>query len=146
MKTNITKDLFCEICLLQFDKNYVYDVHMSLVHMKNNYSTDSPQSKIDETVVQKKIKALDKGVIFENIQRSTTIETMNKNTNVIHEEKKPHTCPNCDYSSARKTSLKNHIDVVHEGKKPHKCSICDRSFAQTNTLKRHVSAVHEGKI
>ena len=70
MKTNIKKDLFCEFCLLQFDKNYVYDVHMSLVHKKN--STDSPKSKIDGTVVQKKIKALNKEVIFERIQRSTT--------------------------------------------------------------------------
>ena len=56
MKTNIKRDLFCEFCLLQFDKNYVYDVHMSLVHKKTNYSTDSPQSEIDETVVKKKKK------------------------------------------------------------------------------------------
>ena len=31
--------------MLQFDKKYVYDVHMSLVHKKKNYSADSPQSK-----------------------------------------------------------------------------------------------------
>ena len=48
MKTNIIKDLYCELCSLQFDKKYVYDVHMSLVHKK----TKCPQSKIEKTVAK----------------------------------------------------------------------------------------------
>ena len=30
----IVKDLYCELCSLQFDKKYVFDLHMSLVHGK----------------------------------------------------------------------------------------------------------------
>ena len=109
---------------------------MSLVHKKN--STDSPKSKIDGTVVQKKIKALNKEVIFESIQRSTTNGTMNKNIDMIHEEKKPHKCSICDYSFAAKGSLKIHTDAVHLGKKPHKCSVCDYCCATKGDLKIHI--------
>ena len=54
MKTNIIEDLFCELCSLQFDKKYVYDVHMTLVHKK----TLCPQSKIDKTACNKKLLSL----------------------------------------------------------------------------------------
>ena len=45
-------------------------------------------TKIDGTGVQKKIKALNKEVIFESIQRSTTNGTMNKKSDEIHKKKK----------------------------------------------------------
>ena len=32
MTQNILRDLFCELCLLQFDKKAVFDMHLSLVH------------------------------------------------------------------------------------------------------------------
>ena len=32
MSQNILRDLFCELCLLQFDKKAVFDMHLSLVH------------------------------------------------------------------------------------------------------------------
>ena len=48
MNSDIVKDFFCDLCLLQFDKKYVYDVHMTLVHKT---STESPQSKIDKKAV-----------------------------------------------------------------------------------------------
>ena len=45
LKSNITvkeeqhnggfKDFFCDLCSLQFDKKYVYDVHIKLVHPNN---------------------------------------------------------------------------------------------------------------
>ena len=30
------KDFFCDLCSLQFDKQYVFDLHIKLVHTKNN--------------------------------------------------------------------------------------------------------------
>ena len=46
LKSNITvkdeqpnfglKDFFCDMCSLQFDKQYVFDLHIKLVHTKNN--------------------------------------------------------------------------------------------------------------
>ena len=54
------KDFFCDLCLLQFDKKYVFNVHMTLVHKKS--STESPQSKIDETAVIKENAELNEKV------------------------------------------------------------------------------------
>ena len=34
MESIILKDLFCELCALQFNKKAVYDMHLSLVHKK----------------------------------------------------------------------------------------------------------------
>ena len=46
LKSNITvkdeqpnfglKDFFCDMCSLQFDKQYVFDLHIKLMHTKNN--------------------------------------------------------------------------------------------------------------
>ena len=141
MKTNKVKDLFCDLCSLQFDKKYVYDVHMSLVH--KNCSTDSPSSKIDETVVKRENKDTD--VAFENIQNSKSKGNMNKHIDVIHEEKKPYQCSICEYRCTMKGKMNRHINSVHEGKKPHKCSICDHCFALKHQLKVHISAIHDGK-
>jgi hypothetical protein len=30
------RDFFCDLCSLQFDKQYVYDLHIKLMHTKNN--------------------------------------------------------------------------------------------------------------
>ena len=88
------KDLFCDLCFLQFDKKYVFDVHMTLVHKKTS-STESPQSKIDKTEVNKEDWDL-------------TEETFESK-----KEKKPLKCSICDYSCKTKALLKKHIDGVH---------------------------------
>ena len=134
MKTNIKKQMFCELCSLQFDKKYVYDVHMSSVHNK----TMCPQSKIDETAVKKKNGDMVQETNFDLIKNSIMRSNMN-------EGKKPHQCSICDYSFANKQNLKKHIDAVHEGKKPHKCLICDYSFSRKDQLKNHIDANHEEK-
>ena len=121
--------------MIQFDKKYVYDVHMSLVHKK--CSTDSP--KIDKTV---KRENKDTDVAFESIQKSKSKGKMNNHIDVIHEEKKPYQCLICDYCCTTKGNLKNHIDAVHEGKKPHKCSICDYRCSTKGTLKAHIKATY----
>ena len=116
MKINIMKDLFCDVCSLQFDKEYLYNVHMTLVHKKTLCS----QFKIDKTVVKKKKADLGEETSFDLIQNSIIWSNMNKKNDAVHEGKKPHQCSICDYSCAYKQNLKKHIDAVHEGKKPHK--------------------------
>ena len=126
METNIIKDLFCELCSLQFDKKYVYDVHMSLIHKK----TMCPQSKIDETVVKKKNLNLGQETSFDLIPNSIIRSNINKKNDAVHEGKKPHQCSICDYSCATKSNLKSHIDAIHKRKKPHKCESCNKSFSR----------------
>ena len=74
MKTNIMKDFFCKLCSLQFDKKYVYDVHMSLIHKK----TMCLQSKIDETVVKKENVDLGEETSFDLIQNPIIRSNINK--------------------------------------------------------------------
>ena len=69
METNITKDLFCVLCSLQFDKKSLYEVHMSLVHKK---PMCSPQSKIEKTAVNREKEDLGEEISFDLIQNSTT--------------------------------------------------------------------------
>ena len=54
MENIILKDLFCELCALQFDKKAVYDIHQAFVHgktlkiEKERLDSDENQHKKDE--------------------------------------------------------------------------------------------------
>jgi KRAB domain-containing zinc finger protein len=62
----------------------------------------------------------------------------------VHEQKKPHKCSICDFTTSRKETLKVHVESIHEGKKLHKCSICDYTSSYKGHLKTHIESVHEG--
>ena len=42
MENIILRDLFCELCALQFDKKVVYDMHQFLVHKKVQKIKEEP--------------------------------------------------------------------------------------------------------
>ena len=46
------KELYCEICKLQFDKKFVYDIHLSFVHGEKKPNINSEN---DEQVSQKNL-------------------------------------------------------------------------------------------
>ena len=52
MKEHINKDLFCDICSIQFDKKFVYDMHLSLVHLKKTEIKFEPENYEDFLVVK----------------------------------------------------------------------------------------------
>ena len=60
--------------------------------------------------------------------------------------KNRHRCSQCNYSTKRKESLKNHINVVHEGGKALvlKCDICGISACSKYKIIDHKLRVHEG--
>ena len=124
-------NLFCEKCLLQFDKKIVYDIHLSFVH--------NVKETKDEKLTENNEK--DRGLCLSS-KSEKPCETF-VNPGIVPKEKSSHKCPICDYSSSNTGHLKRHIDSVHGGKKPHKCSICDQSFALKGHLKRHIDSVHE---
>ena len=128
----INNALFCDKCLLQFDKKIVYDIHLSFVH------------KISSIV-----ESEEKTIEIKNEDTDSAFQTDSKkpNQNIINpmdEENKPHKCKMCNYTTSHKGHLNHHIKSVHEEKKPHNCSICDYSFSQRGCLKRHIITVHEG--
>ena len=146
MKLNIKKDLFCKMCSLQFDKKYVYDVHLSLVHKKFKSSTGRIQSRFDETVDEKENMDLGEQDAFEStIQNPSTNGSLREHIKATKKGKKLYKCLICDYNFTKKSNLKTHIDAIHEGKKPHKCSICDYSCTRKASFKIHIDAIHEGK-
>ena len=105
-------DWFCEKCALQFDKKYVFDLHLSLVH--------GQKIKVKKEPLICKEK-------FQDPQ-------MSENDLSDHKVEDPLQCNICDSSFKAKQNLKNHIRSVHEGKKPFECIICDARFAKKSNL------------
>ena len=169
MNPIIIKDLFCELCSMQFDKKVVYDIHMSFVHKKTEeiYNNDQTMIKIEN-------EDLTQEVAFESTQNSQKFNSSNERTEkssmkhsfcddkipphipskknklsehivVVQKIKKSYNCSVCNHSFSLKCKLKRHFEAVHEGKKPHKCSICEYSCKTKAQLKNHINAVHEGK-
>ena len=129
----INNALFCDKCLLQFDKKIVFDTHLSFVHK-----------------ISSKVESEEKTIEIKNEDTDSAFQTDSKKTyqniiNPIDEKNKPHKCKMCNYTTSQKGHLNHHIKSVHEGKKSHKCSICDYSFSEKGSLKRHIKSVHEGK-
>ena len=117
----ILKDLFCTLCSLQFDKKYVFDVHLSIVHGQNiGVKTESEVCEENKTKVEEKYCS----------------------GNVVDKKFK---CDICNQCFTTKKHLRKHNESVHEGKKTFKCSICDASFSLKPAMKKHIKSVHDGK-
>ncbi len=158
----INNVLFCDKCLLQFDKKIVFDIHLSFVH-KISIKVESEEKTIEiknedtDSACQTDSKKPNQDIINPFVKGNkphkckmcnyTTSQKgqLNHHIKSTHEEKKLHKCSICDYSFSKKESLKRHIESVHEKKKPHKCSICNKSFARKFELKTHTVIVHEKK-
>ena len=54
-------------------------------------------------------------------------------------------CEFCEFASAVKATLNEHIQGVHEGKKPFKSEFCAYATAYKHHLIEHIQRVHEGK-
>ena len=88
MSQIIFRDLYCEQCSLQFDKKYVYDLHLSLVHGQ-----------------EIKVKT-------ESTTCEENIEDFQKNEKVLSDKSFK-----CDKSFVKsKQNLKSHIESVNEKK------------------------------
>ena len=68
---------------------------------------------------------------------------MGAHIQTVHEQKKPHVCPQCSKPFGLEKVLKRHIMSVHEGIKKFKCELCDFASIDKSHLKEHVGIVHE---
>ena len=51
MENTILKDSFCGLCMLQFGKKAIYDMHQSLVHKKAQDIKEEPQISAGENII-----------------------------------------------------------------------------------------------
>ena len=58
---------------------------------------------------------------------------------------RPHKCPECDYTSSDKASLKIHIMGQHTDERPHQCKECNYKCIDKTTLTNHIRSQHSGK-
>ena len=79
----MSRDFFCERCSLQFDKAYVFDLHLSLVHGEKKIEV-----KVESPICE------------ENLQESQISETEFSYQTVI-KNKKPFKCNVCYASFAQ---------------------------------------------
>ena len=107
MSTDSQKDLFCELCSLQFHSKTVFNFHKSLVHPN-------------------KCDICDKNL--------SSKEKLARHIYSVHEGKGLENCEICEKNFGDKSTLKAHISSVHEGKKPFKCSYSDANFTLKTRL------------
>ena len=140
----LMRDLYCYQCSLQFDKKYIFDVHLSFVHGEKLDIKEEPEpqpSVIHETKeLEINHQEEENGWKNESKRRKVSIQTSSD-----HEEKKKFKCDICDVNFGCKGTLNRHVTTVHDGKKRFKCDICYASFGYKSNLNRHVATVHEGK-
>ena len=152
---NHKKDLYCEKCSLQFDKKYVYDLHLTLVHeqeievkkepttCEGNFGELRQNEKVFSDHINHKV---DKSLKCDNCNSFfRSQQNLKQHIESVHEGKKPFKCNICDSCFTRNGSLKTHNSAVHGGKKPFQCKTCGSTFTQKTSLKRHIISVHEGK-
>ena len=79
----IEKDLYCELCSLQFEKKYIYDTHLKIIH-----GTEIIKIKVKENAIKEEE--------FETNENETSFK-----------------CNICDANYNDKVGLKHHKDTVH---------------------------------
>ena len=146
------RDCYCDRCSLQFDKKYVFDLHLSLVHGENiEVKKETLISKENSQESQMSEKQFPKSEVEKQLQCdecnsvSKTNQNLKRHITSVHEGKKPFKCKICSASFAQKNHLTGHIVTVHEGEKHFKCDICNASFTSKQRLTSHIVSFHEGK-
>ena len=91
MEENEHRDLFCEQCLLQFGKKYVFDLHLSLVHGKK---VDFSEFQVDGDI--SKDNGENYPLAIGNYSCSQKVH-MKEHIETVHEKKKSFKCAICNY-------------------------------------------------
>ena len=123
-------DLFCNRCTLQFNKKYVFDLHLSLIHgEKMTVKVEPPITEENIQELRTSEQVFSDHVVDTGLKCNTcysifkTKQNLNRHVTSVHEEKKPFKCKICDAIFSSKQGMTRHIDSVHEGKKPFKCNM-----------------------
>ena len=100
---------------------------------KSGYSYDPEGDKLSKSLYTSMIRS-SKEIEFRNRNNQELDDKIDDNKHVFDENKKPHNCSICEYSTSKESDLKRHIKSVHEGK-PLQCSICNYSTSREQGAK-----------
>ena len=109
MEHKLLRDLFCFKCSLQFNGEYVFDLHQKLVHGCTDLD------------MKKEIKS----------EKSDPESNTSSQFLPVNEDFKS---KDCNVSLSLQGHLNENIESVHEEKKSLKCEICAKSFTQKDIL------------
>ena len=146
----MNRDLFCDRCTLQFDKKYVFDLHLFLVHGEEIKVKRKPQicEEQSEKTPEKVCSDPDVETRFKCDICDSFFQTkvnLKEHIKSVHEEKKPFHCNICGADFTKKQNMNRHIASIHEGKKPFHCNICGTDFTTKKILNDHIASIHEKK-
>ena len=165
-------NMFCNRCVLQFEKKYVFDLHLKLVHGENPFN--EPEELEESGIFVKYETDVKPEIIFSlpepDSHHSTTVRndplkisgheekygnniqcpaTFDKEFELTKHFTKEHDVNNKDKNSAmthEKTFQVDKEDILEKSiGKPIKCDTCNSFFKFKSYLKLHVETVHEGK-
>ena len=128
--------LYCELCELQFDKQLVFDLHLSIVHKDNqiNYrstlgkeeSVENIKEKSDEDIKEEALEDIYEEIVLSNFENDLTENNTLK-------------CTTCNKSYSQKKKLKRHMKTVHREKigKQIQCNLCGKILQTKDRLIQH---------
>ena len=75
--------------------------------------------------------------------RSAKKWRIKEHVNEVHAKIKDFACSQCNYKSARKSNLKLHVNAAHTKSEYFACTQCDYMATRSDVLQNHVKAIHD---
>jgi len=146
-------NFMCDECGVPYNTKSTLRQHKMAVHPSTNGGVTYPCQRPGCTRVFKvaaKLRMHD-DVVHKNLEgkykcsycpkRFWGKSSLREHTNGVHLNTKPHKCTLCDFSSAYRNILREHIRATHEQRK-FSCPLCNHRSSYKNNLEKHIKNVH----
>ena len=143
----------CDECGVPYNTKSTLRQHKMAVHPMTNGGVTYPCTRPGCTRVFKvaaKLRMHD-DVVHKNLEGKYKCQycpkrfwgksSLREHTNGVHLNTKPHKCTLCDFSSAYRNILREHIRATHEQRK-FSCPMCNHRSSYKNNLEKHIKNVH----
>ena len=149
LSTHVKKihDLYkCDHCSDEFSKRWLLKRHSIRVHCTKDYKCDqcehatSHQGDLSQHV--EKVHGPKSFLCSRCSSKFPGQRELKRHEKAVHDQVRDYKCDKCDYATARKDNLADHITRVH-GEKGFKCVCCENVYSSKKELILHLAKVHE---